>query len=141
MNFRALVIVCGLCLAALAVLMWPPSAPAVDPLTYTYYPVADAKTDANNPGTNYGNSTTFSADASPDIDSYLKFTLFDIPANAQISDARLRITTNSSSSSGITVNAVSDTTWTELGLTHNSPKPTMGTTLASSGEFSVGDRL
>jgi len=57
------------------------------PLTQTYYPVSDAKTNETNSSTKYGHQTTVQVDANPVVKSYLKFSLYGIPTGSTIRTA------------------------------------------------------
>jgi hypothetical protein len=74
------------------------------------------------------------ADASPDLNSYLRFDVQGLTGS--ITSATLRIYANSGSSTRYTVHPVTDNTWTETGITYSNA-PTMGTSLGSSGAFSA----
>jgi hypothetical protein len=101
----------------------------------TFLPVADSYVNAGSPATNYGTSTSLRADASPDVHSYLRFTVQGL--SSPVTRATLRIFANSASSSGVTANAVSDNTWTEATLNYNNA-PAVGAALGSSGAFGTG---
>ena len=97
---------------------------------------ADTYVNAANPNSTYGSATTIRADASPDIHSYLRFTLEGL-AGYQIDQARLMIYANNNSSIGIYASAVADNSWNELTMNYNNA-PALGSTLASSGAFTAG---
>jgi uncharacterized delta-60 repeat protein len=101
----------------------------------TFLPLADAYVNAGSPTSNYGSSTTLRADASPDLHSYLRFSVQGL--SSTVTKATLRVYANSASSLGCTANAVSDNTWTESTLNYNNA-PGVGGTLGSSGSFGAG---
>jgi hypothetical protein len=75
------------------------------------------------------------ADGSPTVVSYLRFDA-RLPAEATITGARLRLyTTTTSTSRGISVNAVVDDSWGEDSLTYASAPP-VGPPLGTSGGWS-----
>src|SRR5256885_9218219 len=99
----------GMTLVALAL-----GAPA-QAATLTLSPVADAYVDSSQPSLNTGGSAKLRVDASPTVRSYLRF---DVQGTGgQVTKATLRINPTSSLGTGIHVRAVTDNSWTELGLT------------------------
>jgi hypothetical protein len=106
-------LVCGL----LASLILVPSAAAAQTTTLT--PVVDAYVKADSPSTNYGTGTTLRADASPVVNTYLRF---DVASLTGITNAKLRIYANSASTQGLVVYAVPDDNWGEMALNYtNAP--------------------
>jgi chitodextrinase len=101
------------------------------PASLTFPPVADTYVSASSPTTNYGTSTTFRADASPDLHSYLRFQVQGT-LGVPITRATLKIYTNTTSSLGVQTLGVSNTTWGETTTNYNNA-PTLGSVLASSG--------
>src|SRR5215211_7315762 len=79
--------------------------------------------------------TTLRADASPDLNSYLRFDVQGLTGS--ITSATVRIYANSASSTGYTLHAVTDNTWTETGITYSNA-PTMGSQLGFSGAITAG---
>jgi chitodextrinase len=104
----------------------PATAPAT-PGTKTFSPVADARVQEANPTTNYGTATTLrtSAGSNPDVESYLKFDVSDIPA--PVKTAVLRVTPQALSWNGPGVRSAAGG-WTETGITWNN-RPARGATL------------
>jgi hypothetical protein len=100
-------------------------------------PTADAKVDGSTPSTNFG-TTALRVDASPDVRSYLKFDASAV--SGTIDSATLRIWATSSQSVGFDVYGVSDSTWTESGITFaNQPSGSISATkLGSSGPVTAG---
>src|SRR5436190_23675492 len=119
----------GMALAALAV-----AAPAHG-ATLTLSPVADAYVDSSQPSLNTGGSAKLRVDASPTVRSYLRF---DVQGTGgQVTKATLRLNATSSLGTGIDVRGVSDSSWTELGVTYaNAPAP--GAVAGSTTPFSAG---
>jgi hypothetical protein len=102
----------------------------------TLNPTADAKVDGSAPTTNYGTSA-LRVDASPDVRSYLKFDTSGV--SGTVDSATLRIWATSAQSVGFDVYAVSDSSWTETGLTYaNQPSTAIGAKLGSSGPVTAG---
>jgi hypothetical protein len=101
----------------------------------TFIPVADTYVDSSNPTTNYGSKTTLRADGSPDVHSYLRFTVTGV--SGTITRVRLLIYANSSLSQGLKAEAVADNTWGELTATYNNA-PALGSVLATSASFATG---
>jgi hypothetical protein len=102
----------------------------------TLNPTADAKVDASTPTTNYATSV-LRVDASPDVRSYLKFNTSGI--SGTVDSATLRIWATSAQTVGFDVYAVSDSSWTETGITSaNQPSASIGAKLGSSGPVTAG---
>lgn len=93
----------------------------------TFTTVADAYVAGDATTTNYGTATTLRADASPDLNSYLRFDVQGLTGS--VTSATLRIYANSASSTGYTLYAVTDNTWTETGITYSNA-PAMAPNLA-----------
>ncbi len=103
---------------------------------FTFTPVADAYVIQTYPSKNYGTSLSLRADASPVTRSYLRFTVNDLNG-ATVQSAKLRLYVNSSNSTGFSVRALSNNTWTETRITYsNAPAP--GSIIKSSSAFSAG---
>ena len=101
----------------------------------TFIPVADSYVSADTPTTNYGTATTLRVDGSPIVRSYLRFTVQGL--NGTVTKATLRIFANSTSSSGVVAQSVSNNTWTESTLNYNNAPP-LGTSLGTSSSFGAG---
>jgi hypothetical protein len=90
-----------------------PASPTATPgaTGFTFNPVADAYVNEASPTTNYGSSASLRADASPDVRSYLRFSVqgLSFPATS----ATLRVYANSASSLGYDMRGVSDNSWSE----------------------------
>ncbi len=118
-----------------------PSAPAIvttppPPVEVAFAPVADSYVDASKPDTNFGSSATLRADASPDLRSYLRFTLTGI--NGPVTSAQLRLTANANHSTGFRAHGVADNGWTEPGVTYANAPPFDPAPTASSGPLTAG---
>ncbi len=96
----------------------------------------DAYVNAGSANTNYGHSTSLRADGSPDVHSYIRFDVQGT-GGAPISRARLFIYANSSSTSGLDVEGVSDNSWDEYTVT-SANGPALGSILASSPPVTGG---
>jgi hypothetical protein len=104
--------------------------------TTTLTAVADAKVDASTPTTNFA-TTALRVDASPDVRSYVKFDATGLTGTVQ--SATLRIWATSAQSVGFDAFGVSDSSWTEAGLTYaNQPSAAIGAKLGSSGAVTAG---
>src|SRR6476620_236213 len=116
-------------------------------VTATLAPTADAYVESTTPSTNYGTNARIIADASPVRQTFLRFDLSALTGTVQ--DARLRIhvanITDAESPSGGTVARVTESPWTETGITYNNRPTDWCTTVATAGavkrntwvEFSV----
>ena len=94
-----------------------------------FLPIADSYVSSTYPGTNYGKSTVLRVDNSPTTRSYLRFNVSGLGSQT-VTRARLVIHANSSSSQGLAVKTVSNTTWVETTIKYNNA-PAMGNTLSS----------
>jgi hypothetical protein len=102
----------------------------------TFNPVADAYVNSASPLTNYGSATTLRADASPSINSYLRFSISGL-SGSQVSQARLKIFANTATSQSLAVRSVANDTWSEGSLNYSNA-PLMGGTLAAAPSVSAG---
>ena len=101
----------------------------------TFNPVADAYVIASSAGSNYGTSVSLRVDSSPVTRSYLRFNVSGL-GGAAVQSAILRIYANSANTSGFSVLALSDNTWTESAINYtNSPAP--GSTIVNSSAFAA----
>jgi hypothetical protein len=104
--------------------------------TTTLTAAADAKVDASTPTTNFA-TAALRVDASPDVRSYVKFDATGLTGTVQ--SATLRIWATSAQSVGFDAYGVSDSSWTEAGLTYaNQPSAAIGAKLGSSGAVTAG---
>jgi acid phosphatase len=103
---------------------------------FTFNPVADSYVNAASSATNYGTSTSLQVDASPILNSYLRFNVSGL-AGQPISQVRLLIHANSVSTQGLIIKSVQDETWGETTINYNNAPP-MGKTVSSSGGFPPG---
>lgn len=101
----------------------------------TLKPVADTWANTQAPTTTYGSSATLRVDASPPGVAYLRFDLS--AAGAPVGQAVLKLYANSANSAGISVHAVSSTTWSET-KTSASNAPAIGTASVASGPVAAG---
>ena len=100
----------------------------------TFTPAADAYVSSASPTSNFGLSV-LRVDASPDLHSYLRFNVQGLSGTVQ--HVTLRVFANSANSIGYDVRGVSDTSWSESGLTYANAPP-VGAIIGSSGRFSTG---
>ena len=92
----------------------------------TFSAQADARVAKSNPDKNFGRSSQLSADASPVIESYLRFSVSGV--SGTVSSARLRLYAYNGSADGPAVYPTSNS-WTESGITWNKrPARTGGAT-------------
>lgn len=111
-----------------------PTTPAGGGSTFTFSPVADASVIDNRPNNNYGTTQTLEADISPDMRSYLRFDIQGL--DGSVVTATLRLYSLDTSSTGIGIVGVSDTSWGETTITYNNA-PTLGSTINASGATTV----
>jgi chitodextrinase len=102
----------------------------------TFVANADTYVNAGSPTSSYGSQTTLRVDGSPDVHSYIRFTVQGL-ANRAVSGAHLMIYANSSLTLGINAVSVSNNTWVETSMTYNTA-PALGNVLASSGRVATG---
>jgi chitodextrinase len=106
------------------------------PSSLTFDVGADTYVNSGSPTSNYGSATVLRADGSPDLHSYLRFTVQGL-AGYPILHAYLLIYANSSSSLGIDTESVADNSWVENAVTYNNAPP-LGAVINSSGPFTGG---
>ena len=102
----------------------------------TFKPVADAYTSAAYPTTNYGAYTTLRVDASPLINSYLRFSVSGLSGQA-VSRALLKVYANTATTHDLAVKSVANTTWSESTINYNNA-PALDATLASVTSVTAG---
>ena len=90
--------------------------------------------DSSAPTVNNGTKTTLRTDGSPIVNSYLRFNVSGITGT--VTRVRLLIFANSSLNTGITANAVADTSWGETSMTYNNA-PAMGSALVTSSSIAT----
>jgi chitodextrinase len=103
--------------------------PAV-PSSLPFLPDADTYVNAGSPTSIYGKASALRADATPDLHSYLRFTVSGLGGKT-ITHARLLIYANTSAAQGIQAFAVADNTWAELTTNYNNA-PVLGGLLNTS---------
>lgn len=120
-----------------------PLAKAIGSTEVTLNPSADAYVDSETPDTNYGEDTTLRVRFNDYTRyTYLMFNLADIPPEAIIISARLRLYLTSFSGSlpwgqgSIGAHFSSDNSWTESGITWNN-KPDFSPTATSHWSFGI----
>jgi chitodextrinase len=97
---------------------------------------ADTYVNAGSPTYNYGSATVWRVDYSPDLHSYLRFTVQGL-AGYPIYHAYLKVYANTNSSYGINLLSVADNSWDENSVTYNTA-PALGTVLGTSSSFTSG---
>jgi len=114
------------------------NAPAASAATTTFTPSADTYVDNSATGTNHGASGQLGVDNSPVKRAFLKFTVSGV--SGAVGSAKLRVHTDdvsgSQSPSGGTFRSMTDTTWSETGVTWNDQPAIDGGTLGSLGPVS-----
>ena len=86
--------------------------------------IADTYVSKNSASSNYGTRTTLLVDGSPVYITYMKFDLTSL-AGKTITSAKLRLRITDSSSSTQNIIAVSNTSWSETGMTYKN-RPDLG---------------
>ncbi len=104
----------------------PPPSTATLRLT----PSADTTIRSESPTTNFGNNTAVEIDNSPIMNTLMKFNVTGVNGR-KITDAKLRLYVTNPSSIGGIFKRVSDTTWTETGVTWNTAPAQDTSTIAS----------
>jgi chitodextrinase len=104
--------------------------------TYTFEPVADAYVAGDFATTNFGTSAVLKADATPALQSYLRFNVGDV--NGTVTKAILRLYTTSSSAAGYQVRRVNSQGWEEGSVSY-AGAPSVGSVIGSSGNFAMGN--
>ncbi|MEP6987022.1 MAG: alkaline phosphatase family protein, partial [Chloroflexota bacterium] len=94
---------------------------------------ADAYISDAGPTTNFGSSPTLRTDASPVIQSYLRFIV--PPLSANVVSAQLRVYANTGVSTGYSVSGTTGS-WTETGLTFSNA-PIFGSSVGNSGPITA----
>jgi hypothetical protein len=95
----------------------PTPAPPTPVPGLTFNPVADTMVNASNSAVNYGTAVSVQADASPIVNSYLRFNIQGITGT--VTNATLRIYTISALNGGLGFRSVTDNSWNELTMTYN----------------------
>jgi hypothetical protein len=102
----------------------------------TLNPEADAFAIASRPNGNLGGAATLRIDASPVTNSYLRFNVQGV--TGAVTQATLRIYTQSTSTPGYNVHQVADNTWGEFTL-NGSNAPALGSVLNSTGAITANN--
>lgn len=102
--------------------------------SWTFTTVEDAGVRSNRPNDNYGGAPALSTDASPIINSYLKFDVQGVAG--PVMEATLRLYLQSSSSIGLGAYEVANNSWLENTITFNNA-PSIGNLLNNSGSFTA----
>jgi len=107
--------------------------------TNTFTPIADTRVQDNTPTTNYGTSGVLGVDASEIQRSFLKFNVSGLIAPVTSAKLRLHVdsVSGSESSNGGTWKLMSNTTWSETGVTWNNQPAIDGTTLGTLGSVAL----
>jgi chitodextrinase len=108
----------------------------VMPSSLTFTVGADTYVNAGSPTSNYGSVNVWRADGSPDVHTYLRFTVQGL-AGYPILHAYLHVYAETKSNIGINSLAVTDNSWDENTVTYNTA-PALGSLLGSSGSFTSG---
>ncbi|MCB8949696.1 MAG: DNRLRE domain-containing protein [Ardenticatenaceae bacterium] len=114
----------------------PTNTPGPGTGSVTVNPEADAFAITSRPSGNLGGASTLRIDASPETNSYLRFNVQGV--TGAVTQATLRIYTESTSASGYDVHAVADNSWGEFTL-NGSNAPALGNVLNSSGAITANN--
>jgi hypothetical protein len=106
--------------------------------TPTAVDIADSYVRSDQVTNNFGAATTLTGRTSPEIDSYLKFSVAGV--TQQPGKATLRLWAETTGPNAMKIYPVADTSWTEGGLTFTN-KPAFGPLLATSGASTSGQWL
>ncbi len=101
------------------------------PQTLVLTPEADARVEAANPTTNYGSASTLIVDGDPLRESYLRFT---VQGTGAIQQATLRLYAANGTTKAPQV-YLTDTNWTESGITWNTKPAVLGSGVAGPASF------
>ncbi len=107
----------------------------VSTVSTTFNPVADASVLANRPTSNLGSRSQLRLDATPTMNSYLRFDVQSLTGT--VNSATLRLFVDTTSSVGFTAHEVTDNSWAEDGITFDNA-PAIGTVINSSGATTAG---
>lgn len=107
----------------------------VSTVSTTFNPVADASVLANRPTSNLGSRSQLRLDATPTMNSYLRFDVQGLTGT--VNSATLRLFVDTTSSVGFTAHEVTDNSWAEDGITFDNA-PAIGTVINSSGATTAG---
>ena len=114
----------------------PTATPGPGTGSVTLNPEADAFAIASRPNGNLGGAATLRIDAAPVTNSYLRFNVQGV--TGAVTEATLRIYTQSTSTVGYNVHQVADNSWGELTL-NGSNAPALGSVLNSSGAVTANN--
>jgi hypothetical protein len=106
--------------------------------TLSFAPSADSYVNSSLPNNNYGGTTSLRLDASPTLNSYLRFDVQGV--SGTVVKATLYVYANSSNSAGYGVQAlqVPTATWDEMTITYSSAPPLASGVVGSSGSVASG---
>jgi hypothetical protein len=111
--------------------------PTATPSSTTITPIADSYVNSGSPTMNYGSATVLRADGSPDLHSYLKFTVTGLSgAPTQVT---LRMFATSTSTTGVNVSGVADTTWGEKTINYSNMPAINPTVTGASGAIKTAN--
>ena len=114
----------------------PTNTPGPGGETITLNPEADAFAIASRPNGNLGGATTLRIDAAPETNSYLRFNVQGV--TGAVTQATLRIYTQSTSTTGYDVHQVADNSWGEFTI-NGSNAPALGSVLNASGAITANN--
>ena len=112
----------------------PTATPGTGDGSVTLNPVADVFAIVSRPSGNLGGAATLRIDASPETNSYLRFNVTGVTGS--VTQATLRLYTQSSSSAGYNVHQVADNSWGEFTL-NGSNAPALGSVINSAGAITA----
>jgi acid phosphatase type 7 len=113
-------------------------APTASAATATFTPAADTYVDSNSPGANFGASGQLGVDNSPIKRTFLKFSVANV--SGTVTNVKLRIhaddVSGAAGNNGGTFRSMTNTSWSETGVTYNNQPSIDGATLGSLGSVS-----
>jgi 3-phytase len=130
---RALAAACGLVLTVNVGGAFPAAQAAQ---TLRFSPVADARVEEANPGTNFGMSTALLIDDGPELRSFLKFDVTGV--TAPIVDAKIRLYAFDATTDGPMVYQTGTAAWRENEVTWNNRPFRTGNPSTDAGAIAVG---
>jgi hypothetical protein len=113
------------------------TSPSATAAVVTIAPSADSYVTDASPSANFGTATTVTVDRTPKARSFTKFTVSGLTEPVSTAKLRLHVAANGASKNAGTLQLVSDTTWSEAGLTWNNQPVIDGATIATLGKVTA----
>jgi hypothetical protein len=105
----------------------PTPAPSTGPTTTKFTPTDDTQANSASPDTKYGSATTMRVDGSPQVVTYLKFSVSNVSGKT-VKSAKLRVYVKDGGGAPLTLQQVGSKSWTEGGLNWSN-RPSVGGTI------------